>query len=195
MRGLVSIVLLGATLVGVDRLRICDCGRCDSHRSHQLAHRIWTAIRYLQDDFKSLPDNFQNVVLNVSIFDPPELIPGLQTGTTAYTTADLWSEFRRARQRPKVSLFVFMFFPAALVLWFVPAAVYRLTLKSTAWFWWPLAYISDEPVRPQGPDTFHIAILSSLWAREHTRGHVRRHGHGQENPRIHYQPDLSDAGC
>ena len=26
-------------------------------------------------------------------------------------------------------------------------------------------------------------------------GHVWRHGHGQENPRIHYQPDLSDAGC
>jgi hypothetical protein len=53
----------------------------------------------------------------------------------------------------------------AATLWFIPTVVYRFSLKSTAWFWWPLAYISKKPIRANDPDILHVAVLSSLWAR------------------------------
>jgi hypothetical protein len=48
---------------------------------------------------------------------------------------------------------------------FFVAWLYRLTIKSTAWFWWPLAFLGDEPRRASNPDLFEWKITGSLWAK------------------------------
>jgi hypothetical protein len=34
---------------------------------------------------------------------------------------------------------------------FLPAWLYRISIKSTAWFWWPLVYIGREPYEARDP--------------------------------------------
>jgi hypothetical protein len=48
----------------------------------------------------------------------------------------------------------------ALVAW-----LYRLTIKSTAWFWWPLAFLGADLKRVQNPKLFHWQVMGSLWAK------------------------------
>jgi hypothetical protein len=44
-------------------------------------------------------------------------------------------------------------------------AIYRVTIKSTAWFWWPLAFLGGDLKRIRRPEVFHWKVLGSLWAR------------------------------
>jgi hypothetical protein len=48
---------------------------------------------------------------------------------------------------------------------FFPAWLYRITLKSTAWFWWPLSFLGGEPVKAKNPEEFYRKVIKSLWAR------------------------------
>jgi hypothetical protein len=50
-------------------------------------------------------------------------------------------------------------------LCYLPAWLYRVTLKSTAWFWWPLAFLGGELQRAKHPEIFHWNVMGSLWAK------------------------------
>src|SRR5258708_38040067 len=52
-----------------------------------------------------------------------------------------------------------------MLLWFLPAWVYRFTLKSTAWFWWPLVFLGGDLRRAKDPDEFHRTTIGSLYAK------------------------------
>jgi hypothetical protein len=48
---------------------------------------------------------------------------------------------------------------------FLPGWLYRVTLKSTAWFWWPLAYLGAGSGKLTEPDEWRRATIGSLWAK------------------------------
>jgi hypothetical protein len=50
-------------------------------------------------------------------------------------------------------------------LYFVPAWVYRFTLKSTVWFWWPLAFLGFDLKWANDPAEFRRTTIDGLWAR------------------------------
>ena len=79
-----------------------------------------------------------------------------------------------------------------------PTVVTTAIARELAGFVWAIANQVEFLRRVNPPEL----MLDTIGSRDHQparntskAGHVRRHGHGQENPRIHYQPDLSDAGC
>src|SRR5258708_30731135 len=52
-----------------------------------------------------------------------------------------------------------------LLIVFLPAWLYRLTIKSTSWFWWPLVFLGGDLKRVQNPALFHWKVAGSLWAK------------------------------
>jgi hypothetical protein len=52
-----------------------------------------------------------------------------------------------------------------IIVVFLPPWLYRITIKSTAWFWWPLAFLGGDLKRVQNPALFHWQVMGSLWAK------------------------------
>jgi hypothetical protein len=48
---------------------------------------------------------------------------------------------------------------------FAPSWAYRITIKSTIWFWWPLVFIGGDLRLARLPDLLHWTLMGSLWAK------------------------------
>jgi len=51
----------------------------------------------------------------------------------------------------------------AVIVWFLPGWLYRFIIKSTAWFWWPLAYLTETEWQAPDPEVFYRRTWRSLW--------------------------------
>jgi hypothetical protein len=59
---------------------------------------------------------------------------------------------------------IYQFLVSSLI-WFLPAWFYRLTLKSTAWLWWPFAFLGAPPNLAKNPDWFFAQSTETKWAK------------------------------
>lgn len=93
----------------------------------------------------------------------PELLPGLPA-TSDFALFALKEEFRRVRMPDEDnlskadSLVIFV----GMTMWIVPAWLYRFSLKSTAWVWWPLAFIVAPPKLAKTPAWQYRAMVGTL---------------------------------
>jgi len=127
--------------------------------------RICATLRCFIPGLRALPDNFRRLVFCTSPLQEPEMVPGL-TRTTEFTLRGLWQRFAEARRLDaKDKIIAYLVFAPTFLVWFFPAWFYRLTLKSTFWFWWPLAFLGSELVRAKHPELFRQQILETLWAK------------------------------
>jgi hypothetical protein len=128
--------------------------------------RIAATARHLPKGLEALPRNFRRLVISTSPAQLPELIPGLIPGKTSllwFTLPDTLSyitELRRRAETPKVWV-ALVSIQTALI--FLPAWFYRITLKSTAWFWWPLTLLGGDVKHLQDPGLHYEWALKSLW--------------------------------
>lgn len=130
--------------------------------------RIGATIRYLDQGFISLPRNFRRLTLCTSPLQVPELVPDLSTGSTGFTLPDIINALRKkatANEDFDRRLFAILFYIPVITVWFFPAWFYRITIKSTAWFWWPIAYFGEPLWRAHDPEEFRRATIGSLWAK------------------------------
>jgi hypothetical protein len=49
-----------------------------------------------------------------------------------------------------------------MIIWFLPGWLYRVTLKSTVWVWWPLAFIANSPKLARTPAWQYKAMVGTL---------------------------------
>lgn len=122
--------------------------------------RFLTTLCYLRAGIKALPRNFRRLMFCTSPGQPPELVPGLVEGESSFTFQDMLGTYRRQND-----LLSQAFFFVLLLSWFVPGWFYRACLKSTIWFWAPLAYLGAEPKRAKDPGWFYQEVTETLWAR------------------------------
>ena len=132
---------------------------------YSLIVRIIATLLYLRSGILALPRNFRRLVLCTSPVQVPELVPGLEAAGSPFTLTYLRTHFLQDKNRLGERLT----WGLVLFLWsfimFLPAWLYRVTLKSTAWFWWPLAFLGGDLRRAQNPDLFHWKVMGGLWAR------------------------------
>jgi len=128
--------------------------------------RVAATLRYICPGVRSLPRNFRRLILCTSPRQEPELVPGLSEATQFKLSSQL-QYFRFAHgtndvfDRVRAYLITL---PAMLIL-FIPGWLYRVTLKSTALFWWPLAFLGGDLKQAKNPTLFHWKIRRSLWAK------------------------------
>jgi hypothetical protein len=128
-----------------------------------LTARFAATACHIKAGLLALPRNFRLLILCTSPIQEPELVPGL-------TSITLRDEIRNGivevRSGP---LGQRLYGGAALVLevilWFLPAWFYRISLKSTAWLWWPLAFLGAPPKLSKNPDWFYRQLFITKWAR------------------------------
>ena len=132
-----------------------------------IAIRIYATLANLGEGLRSLPNNFRKLVFCISPRQKPELLPGLPEGQTLFTLTDQIQYFRQRRTSNLKIRRVISYFetPVNTFLWFVPGWLYRLTLKSTAWLWWPLAFLSGPPRLANNPYWFRAQVFSTSWSK------------------------------
>jgi MFS family permease len=128
--------------------------------------RVGATFVFIKAGLRSMPRNFRQLIFCTSPLQEPELVPGLKTGTTRFTLMDLLEGIEQGLHGPiSMKIFVSTIVPLTMLIWFLPAWLYRITLKSTIWFWWPLVYLGSELERAKNPEEFRRKIMGSLWAK------------------------------
>jgi hypothetical protein len=104
----------------------------------------------LRPGWQAFPRNWRRTLFSTDFLFPPELIPGY-SGQSRFNFTFL---YKRLRSKPRWDEpDVFSLFLA--IIYFAPAYAYRLSIKSTFWIYWPLAYISaDLPRKNIRPAVF-----------------------------------------
>jgi hypothetical protein len=122
--------------------------------------RFYASAINIKSTISTLPKNFRRVSLCTSPIHIPEIDPGLDKTNSLYAFHNyFWNSLPK-----KDILASFGTFSWALLL-FLPAWLYRLTIKSTAWFWWPLAFLGGDLRRAKNPKLFRWKVWGSLWAK------------------------------
>jgi hypothetical protein len=91
-----------------------------------LVTRILATLRYLGPGFKSLPDNWRHAILVIDFYHPPELVPGLNELRCGLSFHNIISKMRSGDTLDRI------FYLTSLLIFFLPALLYRWSLKSTA---------------------------------------------------------------
>lgn len=101
-----------------------------------LVFRILATLYKLPSGARCLPANWKETSFLTDWCLPAELMPGIREHNSSYSLDGLLKEFSDDRD-----LEGYVFYPAIGLFFFLPAFLYRLNIKATAWFWWPLAYL------------------------------------------------------
>jgi hypothetical protein len=127
--------------------------------------RSGATLAHLREGFKNLPRNFRLLTLCMSPAQQPELIPGVDSASQ-FSLSGIREGLQSDDPKTTVGFFIVKawFFIIAVIL-FGPAWFYRLTIKSTAWFWWPLAFLGGDLGGAPNLKLVHWKIMGSLWAK------------------------------
>ncbi|MBF0461612.1 MAG: hypothetical protein HQL87_09465 [Magnetococcales bacterium] len=109
----------------------------------------------------AVPDNWRRVVWGLDFRHPPELVPELSLWTPAFSLAEIRAILRSSGILRK------LFGLLAFGCFFLPALLYRWSLKSTIWFYWPLLYLEAVP---RGRDP----VVTAHWRAALREGHRER---------------------
>jgi len=125
-----------------------------------LAVRVTATLCHIPAGLRDLPRNFRRLTLCTSPKQTPELIPGLANNETQFSLDYIRQRFRTGRSGDLYDkIFAIILFPPAMLLWFFPGWLYRVTLKSTSWFWWPLAFLSRPPRLSNNPTWLYRKLI------------------------------------
>jgi len=94
-------------------------------------------VRFLlPDGIKSLPENWLENNFIIDAATPAELVPGIGKHDETFTLNGMINKIKEAERIAEK-------FMASLVIpiWFLPVLLYRLNIKATCWFYWPLAFL------------------------------------------------------
>ncbi len=106
--------------------------------------RIGSTLRHWKEGWRRLSVNWRSLVWAHDLRRPPELLPGIHRHPelSDFGIGKILNLYKSDSGAKRV----FWIFMAAtsLPIFFLPAWLYRLSLKSTCWFWWPLVFFQTS---------------------------------------------------
>ncbi len=128
----IGVIILGVILIAT------VIGIVVSILLRAVIQKILATVQYMHHGWPELPNNWHRLVFAQDLYRPPELLPEQHTRPTLskldakdYLSC-LLSDTSSRSSRVSGLLFTIVFIP--------PAWLYRLSLKSTFWFYWPLVF-------------------------------------------------------
>lgn len=122
-----------------------------------LATRLLATLGCLWPGLRALPENWSRAISVTDIFEPPELVPGSRRIRPGHAVSFLRNRPEGQARHPVDRLFE----PAATVLFFLPALLWRWSIKSTAWFYLPLAFVTRTGMAETDADRARLAKAHS----------------------------------
>jgi hypothetical protein len=138
--------------------------------------RILATIRFIRIGFWQIPENFRNSLFVVDVYEPARLIPAYKNILTI--TEDIVCRIDYRHFRPfsygrdedpetEVSIGTLKKRKRALLcifaLLFIPAQLYRFSIKSTCWLYLPLVYIAYKKEHQNGSYDYRLDFLERRW--------------------------------
>ncbi len=103
------------------------------------AIRLFATLRHPLEGLAQLPQNWRESMLTIDFLQAPELLPCAGTIDSDLTVTGLWSTRQKYFHVEKI------FIGVLLLALYIPAIIYRLSLKASAWLWFPLALSLSPP--------------------------------------------------
>ncbi len=110
-----------------------------------LVFRVAATLRHLPQGMRRMAENWQETNFWVDSRVPAELMPGMREEHEHFT----FDGFVRKMRQEKTPLWRWVVWPLLATFFFLPAFLYRLNIKATCWFWWPLAFLL-KPIERTG---------------------------------------------
>lgn len=119
-----------------------------SHISRDLINAVvikfMAVMSNLKDGIIDFPINAERLFFCIDYKTEPELIPGVAL-ENQYSLKSLWHSYKHSSKWLATDSNEKSLILIKIILFFVPAYIYRYILKSTIWFYLPLIYISKKP--------------------------------------------------
>jgi hypothetical protein len=122
-----------------------------------IAIRFVSTARCLPSGFWDIPTNFRRTLFVIDLPHPGELVPGY-SGDFINTSTQII-----LHQSVSEGLLIRLSFLIGYVVLFVPAYLYRLSIKSTCWLYLPLVYIASERDLAVTPAHFVDRLIRGGW--------------------------------
>ena len=122
--------------------------------------RVTATARHIRKGIECLPANFRRLVFCTSPSELPEIVPGLSATRSELNLRRFWYFWYFVGRKP-TGLAWRILGPIAALIIYPPAWLFRFTMKSTVWFWWPIAYLGADRNESRRPELFH-------WRRRHS---------------------------
>jgi hypothetical protein len=122
-----------------------------------LSIRITATARHVCHGIRCLPANFRRLTLCTSPSELPELVPDLSKTVSRLTLRGEFGRFKNLTKHGAIeqrTLGVVYALMDALIV-FLPVWLFRFTIKSTVWFWWPIAYLGADRNKWRDPELLH----------------------------------------
>ncbi len=102
--------------------------------------RIGSTLRHWKEGWRRLSVNWRGLVWAHDLRRPPELLPGIDRYPRLrnFRIGNLLNRYKSESGSERV--FRIAVSVIALPIFILPAWLYRLSLKSTCWVWWPLVF-------------------------------------------------------
>lgn len=118
--------------------------------------RLYCTVLNLSYGLKNLPQNWSETMLKIDFCHLPELIPNAGTVDQELTTQGLFNSAKSAQGRERFFKCILLFGIA------ISAFIYRLSLKSSVWLWYPLFFFTKRLQLASSYEKMRDSIASNL---------------------------------
>jgi hypothetical protein len=124
--------------------------------SRTIVIRFHATICHLGAGIREAPNNWWHTLFIVDFFTPPELVPGYRR-PDFFNISHIWSRIRDGEAWFERGAALIMF-----AILYLPGYVYRLSIKSTCYYYWPIIYLARPTMLAGRP-----GLLADLLWRDH----------------------------
>jgi hypothetical protein len=127
--------------------------------------RMLATLMHLGAGIKALPRNFRRLTLCTSPMQVPEIIPGIEETDSEFKFSKYLEQVKPIYYTLPFEVIPSIFMAIIGTLFYFPVWFYRFTIKSTWWFWWPLAFLGGDLRQARNPSVLRWNVTGSLWAK------------------------------
>ncbi|HKZ03698.1 MAG TPA: SEC-C domain-containing protein [Pyrinomonadaceae bacterium] len=159
------LAIIGAAVAYTVRLTSTEFGQVLGIVLMAKSMAVGAAVWNLRKGLQAFPENFRRLVFCTAPTTAPELVPGLSTERSEFTLPEIWRRFITFSKSTAPDRHYGRLMYQPLLYLFIPSLIYRFALKSTAWFWWPLALVGKPVTRANNPEWFHDQVKTTIFAK------------------------------
>ncbi len=120
--------------------------------------RLYATLRHPLAGLAQLPLNWRETLLVVDFTHPPELLPQAGTIEPALSVKEIWADRHSTKGNSQLLIPIFLF------TLYIPALVYRWSLKASAWLWFPLSLALTSPLhQKKAQDSRRWVAILHAW--------------------------------
>ncbi len=120
--------------------------------------RLYATLRHPLAGLAQLPLNWRETLLVIDCTHPPELLPQAGTIEPELSVKGIWVNRHNIKGNEHLLAPMFLF------AWYLPALIYRWSLKASAWLWFPLSLALTPPLhQKEAQDSRRWMAILHAW--------------------------------